>query len=121
MVMREKQSRNLRERNPQLIDSLHGAPAGIDDELFVSNFYERAGSEAIHSRGRRPAPQKSNPEKISRGFGHELHHNGSIDYLAKANSCRAELTISIGSWAAGYKRLQWRRMVDFAQIPRAVT
>jgi hypothetical protein len=47
MVMRKKHSGNIAERNPQLVDSLHGAPAGIDDELLVSNFYERTGSEAI--------------------------------------------------------------------------
>jgi len=70
--MRKKQSRNISERNPQLVDSLHGAPAGIDDELFVSNFDERAGSEAIQSWGWRSGPQKSNPKKISRWFHHEL-------------------------------------------------
>jgi hypothetical protein len=47
MVMRKKHSRNIPERNPQLVDSLHRAPAGIDDELFVSSFYERTGSETI--------------------------------------------------------------------------
>src|SRR5262245_30618067 len=83
MVVREKQSRNLRKRNPQLIDSLHSTPAGIDAELFGSNFYERAGSEAIHSRGRRPGSQKSNPKKISRGLGHEFTITGALTVLQK--------------------------------------
>ena len=45
--MRKKHSCNIAERNPQLVDSLHRAPAGIDDEFIVANFYESAGSEPV--------------------------------------------------------------------------
>jgi len=72
MVVGKKQSRDIPERNPQLINSLHGSTASIHDELFVTNFYERAGSEAIQSRRWRPAPQQSNSKKISRWFSHEF-------------------------------------------------
>jgi hypothetical protein len=66
MVMRKKHPGNIAERDPQLVDTLHGTPAGIDDEFVVADFDESAGSEAVQSWGRRAGPQKSNPKKISR-------------------------------------------------------
>jgi hypothetical protein len=81
MVVRQKYSRNIAERNPQLVNSLHGAPAGIDDEFFVANFYERAGSETIQSRGRRASPQQRNPKEISRWFHHEFSLKGGGELI----------------------------------------
>src|SRR5262249_58327309 len=85
MVVGKKQSRDIPERNPQLINSLHGSTASIHDELFVTNFYERAGSEAIQSRRWRPAPQQSNSKNISRWFGHGFSLTAGIICPAVAN------------------------------------
>src|SRR5262245_38062004 len=103
MVVGKEQSRNIPERNPQLINSLHRAPAGIDNELFVCNFYERTGSEAIQSRWWRSAPQKSNSKKIPRWFGHTFSLGTRINRHAKSNRYHALLSRHAVSTVFAYR------------------
>jgi hypothetical protein len=42
-----------------LVQSLHGAAAGVEDELFAANLDQRARTEAVEPRRRRARSQQS--------------------------------------------------------------
>ncbi len=62
--MREKHTGDRAERNAELIQPLHRATPGVENEFLGADFHQRARSAAVPPRRRRAGAEQSDAKKL---------------------------------------------------------
>jgi hypothetical protein len=79
VMMRQEQTADLGERNSELMEPLHGAAAGVENEFVIAGLDQGARTEAVQARRRRPRSQqrysKERFRKVCHGW---LHLSGRV-------------------------------------------